>query len=127
MSETALIHLTRARQEIQTAKTFEDVRIGLNKAEQLRLLARQVDASVEVRNEVTELLLRWKRRAGEMLREGEEKGHRRKRADNLKRGSGPKSQDVTSEAPSLDEIGIGKMDSSRWQALAGIPEEEFEQ
>jgi N6-adenosine-specific RNA methylase IME4 len=120
---TALVHLSRARQEIQTARTFEDVRIGLNKAEQLRLLAQQVDASVELKNEVTELLLRWQRRAGEMLKEGGDK------RDRAVRGQAQieKSHDVTFKPPTLSEIGISKMESSRWQAVASVPEEDFEQ
>lgn len=123
MNSTALVHLSRARQEIQTAKTFDDVRIGLNKAEQLRLLAQQVDASVEIKNEVTELLLRWQRRAGEMLREGGEKGDRHSgRGNNQKL----ESHDVTPKPPTLSEIGISKMESSRWQAVASVPEEDFE-
>lgn len=125
MSETALVHLSRARQEIQTAKTFEDVRVGLNKAEQLRLLAQQVDASVEIKNEVTELLLRWQRRAGEMLAEGKAKGDRTKPEDTLSRGNTVLPREERS--PTLAEIGVSKMESSRWQAVASVPEEDFEQ
>jgi hypothetical protein len=98
--------------------------VGPTKAEQLRLLAQQVDASVEIKNEVTELLLRWQRRAGEMLREVAGKGER----DNGKGGDRKSpSRDVTVKPPTLAEIGISKMQSSRWQAMASIPEEKYEQ
>lgn len=84
----------------------------------------QMDASVELKNEVTELLLRWQRRAGEMLREGKDKGDRAKSQDTLSRGNTVLPREE--RAPRLEEIGITKMESSRWQAVASVSEEDFE-
>ena len=37
-----------------------------------------------------------------------------------------RSPDVTG-SPTLSELGVSKMQSSRWQKIAGIPEERFEE
>lgn len=123
-SETALTHFSRARLELQKAKTIDEVRAVLDAAERLRLYLRQVDESLEMQNDAAEIKLRAERRAGEMLKEGAEKGSR-----DQGKGGNRKSQshDVTVKPATLDEIGISKMQSSRWQAIASIPESEFEQ
>lgn len=58
-----------------------------------------------------ELKLRAERRLGELL------------AEMPKNNGRPLSHDVTR----LADLGIGRMDSSRWQKLAGIDEERFEE
>ena len=63
-----------------------------------------------------EIRLRAERKAGEMLKEMAEKGERAGRG-----GDRAKSHDVT--LPGLD---ITKMQSSRWQQIAAVPEEIFE-
>lgn len=117
MEETGLIHLNRTWQDLQKAKTIDDV--------------------IAIRNAAAEIKLRAERRAGEMLREGARSGDRAKPADTLSRGPidgttgkggdrehGPKNGTVP---VTLSEIGISKNESSRWQSIASIPEEKFEQ
>ncbi len=43
-----------------------------------------------------------------------------------KNGSGQRSQRTTSDAKTLSEMDISKDQSSRWQALGAVPEEDFE-
>jgi hypothetical protein len=56
-----------------------------------------------------EVAIRAKRRAGELLPQAVSAGHQ-------------KANSIT-----LMELEISEMDSSRWQAVASIPEERFEQ
>lgn len=139
--EVSLTHFTRARQELQKAKTVDEVKAVRDAAERLRLYLKQSKESLEMQNDAAEIGLRAERRAGEMLKEGAEKGDRRTRGGD---GSGgrpsqsytankelsqpkQKSQDATFVNPvKLNEIGISKTESSRWQQLASIPEKEFE-
>jgi hypothetical protein len=74
---------------------------------------------LEAQNHAAEIKLRAQRRAGEILAEmdmnrggqAEQKSYR--------------SQAVTGRTPTLEEMGIGKMDSSRWQQVAALPQEVF--
>jgi hypothetical protein len=106
---TGLIHFNRAGQELLKAKT--------------------IDVVIAIRNAAAEIKLRAERRAGEMLKEGKEKGQR-----DAGRGGDRKSQSqdadhehATVKPATLEEIGINKSQSSRWQAIAAIPEVQFEQ
>lgn len=101
MEETGLIYFNRAQQDLQKAQTIDKV--------------------IAIRNAAAELRLRAERRAGEMLRDGTEKGDRQ--AVGRPRNG---DKDVTI-SPKLSEIGISKKQSSRWQSIAAIPEEKFEQ
>lgn len=78
----------------------------------------------------TEIKVRAERRAGEMLRQSAESGERAGQSEGGKRAAaerwGSSSQASTSHAPTLDEIGITKDQSSRWQQLASMPDEHFE-
>lgn len=81
----------------------------VKQADALRYLAQKAQAGKEVQNCAAELALRARRRAGELLA-----------AVDLK--PGPK----TGDDPTLGSIGISANDSSRWQALAAVPEERFD-
>ncbi len=68
-----------------------------------------------------EIRLRAERKAGQLLAKME----KAKRGPD-KNGSGQRSRRATSDAKTLSEMAISKDQSSRWQALAGVPEEDFE-
>lgn len=119
MSETALFHFTQARQALQKAKTIDEVRVVRDAAERLRLYLKQTKESLELQNDAAEIGLRAERRAGEMIKESE-----------LHQGGRPKTPTTlvgVSEPIKLSEVGISHNQSSRWQAIASIPEEQFEQ
>ena len=76
----------------------------------------QQGAGLDMQDQCAEIKLRAERRAGEMLAEMDKnKGAQ---------GVGVPSHDVT--APTLADLGLSKMQSSRWQAEATVPEELFE-
>lgn len=89
-----------------------------DKAEALRVYVKAAAAGLEAANAAAEIKLRAERKAGEMLAAMEKKPAGRP-AEN-------RSHDVTDLPPSLDDLGIDKMQSSRWQREAKVPEEEFE-
>jgi len=113
-----LVKWNNARKAIAECKTVDEVKEVRDKAEAMRVYSKQIGESLEVQNDCAEIKLRAERRAGEMLKEME-----------IKRGNIPgsnnreivKLQDVT-----LQNIGIQKHESSRWQAISRIPEDTFE-
>lgn len=86
------------------------------RAEALRLYYRQSTEGLEMQNQCAVIKLRAERRAGEMLAEMEK--HQGGRPN--------QSHDVTSSVATLADLGIEKMQSHRWQRVAGIDEEDFE-
>lgn len=75
--------------------------------------APQADATKEVQNQAAEAALRARRRAGELLAETVEHGGDRRSESRL-------------QPATLNDHGVSKTQSSRWQAIADIPEEKFE-
>jgi N6-adenosine-specific RNA methylase IME4 len=119
--ETALVLFTQARQALEKARTIDEVKTVRDAAERLRLYLKQEKESLQMQNHAAAIRLRAERRAGEMLREGKENG------DRQKPGQYQKSHDaIFGLPPTLSEIGITASQSSRWQAIASIPEEKFE-
>jgi len=73
---------------------------------------------LQAQNECAEIKIRAERKGGWLLKEIE-----------LNKGGRPsenQSHDVTG-FPSLDDIGIGRMQSSRWQLEASVPDDIFEE
>jgi hypothetical protein len=73
-------------------------------------------------NDATEIRLRAERRVGELLIEMKERGERETKGGDRK----SKSQPVTLIPPQLSDLGVSKMQSSRWQKLAEIADDDFE-
>ena len=103
-----------ARRALAEALRIDEVKDIRDKAEALRHYARQAQDH-EMQVWAAEIKLRAERRAGEMLGEMEKQGP----------GEYQRSHDVT-VAPSLAEIGISKMQSSRWQEEASVSDPDFE-
>ena len=74
---------------------------------------RRQGESLTMQNYCAEIKIRAERKAGEMLANMEKHP-----------GAATRSHDVT--APRLADVGISKMQSSRWQSIASIPEDVFE-
>lgn len=97
------------------ARTIDEVKDIRDKAEALRMYIKQQGESLEAQNAAAEIKIRAERRAGELLI-----GMKLRDGGDAMRA---RSHDVTELPPSLEEIGIGKMQSSRWQQIAGIAED----
>ena len=105
--KTGLIHFNRTRQDLQRAKTLDEV--------------------LTIRNAAAEIKIRAERRAGEMLREGKVKGDRAETTNRLHHSRTPINGSTSTVQPTLSEIGINYNQASRWQSIASIPAEKFEQ
>jgi len=118
---TDLVIWNRARQSIVEAKSIDEVKAIKDKAEAMRAYAKQIGESLDVQNSICEIKLRAERRMGQMLKETELQNG----GDAMKKKA--RSQDVTELPPSLSDFGIEKHESSRWQKIAELSEETFEQ
>jgi len=114
---TTLIALDAAKKALAEACTFHDVLQIRDKAEAVRIYVRAIGESLEAQNRAAEIKLRAERRAGEMLAELDLVERRR-------RNVRPTSHDATSEK--LEDYGINRDQSSRWQREAKVSEEDFE-
>jgi hypothetical protein len=113
---TTLARIDEAKKAIALASKFEDVVNIRDKMAAMKVYMQSVGESLDLQNRAAEMKLRAERKAGEMLCGME---NREKRGGDRK----SKSHDVTLK---LDDIGITKMQSSRWQEEAKVPEEKFE-
>ena len=112
MSE--LVRLDKAKQALAQVETVEEAKDIRDKAEAVRQYVKQAGLGLEAQNECADIKLRAERKGGELLGEME-----------LSKGAATLSHDVTA-LPTLSELGIGRMQSSRWQLIASLPEETFE-
>jgi len=109
MKSEALIFMDRARQELAKVTKIEEAKGIRDKAEVLRIYAKKIGKGLEVQNQCAEIKIRVERKAGELI------------PKQIITGGDPKSHDVT-----LKDLNISKMQSSRWQLIASIPEKQFE-
>jgi phage N-6-adenine-methyltransferase len=115
----SLASISKARKALAAASKLEDVLSIRDQAEALRVYMRAAAEGLETSNAAAEIKLRAERKAGAMLAAME----KRDGGDAAK----ARSHDVTELPPSLDDLGIDKMQSSRWQKEASVSEEDFEQ
>lgn len=115
---TELIHFDTAKRELALANSIDEVKLIRDQAEAIRQYIRQQKGSFSMQNQAAEIKIRAERRVGEMLKEpGREKP-----------GEYKKLHDETfSPKPSLEDLGITKIQSHRWQLEAEIPETQFEE
>jgi N6-adenosine-specific RNA methylase IME4 len=100
----AVLALLNETTSVTTAKQIRD------RAQALAHYAKTANAGFEAQQECAELKLRAERKAGELL------------ATTPLHNGDPRSQDATR----LDDLGINKSQSSRWQRLASLSDFEFE-
>jgi hypothetical protein len=115
---TQLIRYETARKALTDAVMFDEVMTIMNVAEQAALYAKQANDN-ELIEKATEIRVRAQRKAGEMLRQAAEQGHRAT-------GSTGNPELQVSKPATLQQIGITRDQSSRYQQLAAMPDEHFE-
>lgn len=114
---TQLIHYDAARKALAEAVRFDDVLAIKDMAKHAELYARQA-RDTELIERATEIKVRAERRAGQMLSEAKASG-------DLRGKGNPQLSNATTIG--LTAIGITRDESSRWQKLAAVPDNQFEQ
>ena len=114
MSE--LILWNKMKNAVIECHSVDEIKQLRDKAEAYRYALKQAKESPEVIRKAEEIKLRAERRAGELLKE------------TVKHGGDRKSKKIksSSQATNLKNMGITPDQSSRWQKIANIPEEKFE-
>lgn len=122
-----LIRYEAARTALAEAHRVDEVKDIRDKAEAMAAYARQAKDQ-ELILWATEIKVRAERRAGEMLARMAESGER------AVQGDGPKfdpanssiAELATDRPKTLEELGVNKRESHRWQSLASMSDEHFE-
>jgi hypothetical protein len=96
-----------------------------NKARALEYYAK-IALDVEEERRVREVRLRAERRTGELLKETERAKGSRGQLKGRKSSGGRERRPPEKQAKTLAEMRISKDQSTDWQALADVPQEEFE-
>jgi hypothetical protein len=117
---THLVRYEAARLALAQAHDVDEVKDIRDKAEAMAAYARQAKDS-ELIEYATEIKVRAERRCGELLKATEK--------NTGARGVGSNQHQVLSHdatAPTLEDMGLTRSESSRYQQLADMPEEHFE-
>jgi hypothetical protein len=122
-SPSGLQRYDAARHALAEAHRVDEVKDVRDKAMAMRLYALQARDRVLI-DQATEIRLRAERRAGELLAEMEKNKGSRGQGRPSKGGNGERPP--KDDAPKLSDLGVTKDQSSRWQKLAGLEDEEFE-
>ena len=111
---------SRAKQAIAEYKTVDEVKDFRDKALAVEAYAKQAN-DMELEWDAARARVRAERKCGELLREME------KAKGNQNTGEfGGRNERPPKETKTLAEMGITKDQSSKFQKLAAVPEEEFE-
>ena len=113
-SPAELVALTNVQLALARVKDVDDVKEIRDKAEAVRKYIESAGLGLEVQNKAAELKLRAERKAGEMLAE-------------MKLHGGDRRSDVSGDRTRLEDLGISKDQSSRWQLLARVPAKLFDE
>lgn len=114
---TTLIKYDSARFALQQAVEIDEVKDIRDKAQAMAAYARQAN-DTQLVEWATEIKVRAERKAGQMLSDMP------KNPGQLKNSS--RSHDATT-TKTLTELGINKTQSSRWQKLAAVSDDQFEE
>lgn len=117
-----LVRYDAARQALAEAYRVDEVKTIRDKAAAMAAYARQ-SRDTDLIQWATEIKVRAERRCGELLRETAKTGDRATANGNVNPATVKVSHAAT---PTLSDLGITRSQSSRYQALAAMPEEHFE-
>lgn len=109
-----LLVLDEATRLLAEAKSLDQIKSIRDKAEAARTYARAAQLGLDLQNRAAELKLRAERRAGSFLA-------------SLRLRGGDRRSKGHRVPLKLDELGISRQQSKRWQSVASVPDKEFEQ
>lgn len=115
-----LVRYEAARRALAAAHRVDEVKAIRDKAEAVRVYAKQA-RDLDMQNMAAEIRIRAERRAGELLAEiaknpgSRGEGRPRKDGARNRRSSAP-----TAYPPKLEDIGVTRDQSSKWQRLANL-------
>jgi hypothetical protein len=115
---TTLVRISEAMNALCAARTLDDVLQIRDQAEALRVYMKAASESLDAANAAGAIKLRAERKAGEMLAQMD---------DSRGKNQHSKKDGDSVLPPSLDELGIDKQQSSRWQREAAVSDEAFEE
>jgi hypothetical protein len=104
----ALTEISAAEQALASAETIYEITEVRDKARAIEVILQTIDAATEVAQKASLLRIRAERRAGEWL------------IENIARGNPLWSPGVT-----LVDTGVSRNQSAKWQLIARVPEERF--
>jgi N6-adenosine-specific RNA methylase IME4 len=101
--------IANAKRALALTSDLGEVREIMSKADSLKHYFKRVGEHYEAQQQAAEICVRAKRRAGELIAEM------------------PKKKNQKSAGSTLEQAGIERKQSMRWQAIAAIPENKFEE
>lgn len=120
-NERALGFLSKVKTDLAQTSTMDGVKGYRDRAEALRVFFQNSKKGIEIQNFYAEVRIRAERRGGEILHD------MRKNNELEGQGGDRKSKSNGGTLKTLDDLGISKNESSRYQKIAEIPEETFEE
>lgn len=113
---TSLVKISEARRALASAQTLEDVLSIRDQAKALEACMKIVGESLSAQQDAGEVKLRAERKAGEMLAAMEKH-----------KGGRPSETGCVVQPVCLEDLGIEKTQSCRWQREAAVDDDTFEQ
>lgn len=114
-----LTHFEKARHELELATTIDEIKSIRDQASAIQAYLKQSGESLEIQNMAAEIKIKSEKRIGEILQNME--NHPPGRKSELSDMMSPNLP------PRLVDLGISNKQSSRWQLIATIPEDDFDQ
>ena len=111
--QTGLVKFDEARRAIAEAVSIDEIKSIRDKAEAMRLYVKQAGESLIMQNQCAELKVRAERKGGQLLGE-------------MRLNGGDRKSESHHARVKLDDVGVDKDKSARWQSIASIPEKIFE-
>ncbi len=105
--------LSQAQRALAEATSLDEIKDIRDKAEAARKYVESARLGLQLQNHAAEVKLRAERRAGQLL-------------GKLRLAGGDRKSAGASDALTLEELGLTKHQSSRWQREAAVPEDVFE-
>jgi phage N-6-adenine-methyltransferase len=113
-----LVKLDEAKRALAEASTLQEIKDIRDKAEAIRQYVKVAGYHLGYQNQAAETKLRAERKAGELLKKMEKN-----------KGGQPSEKNRAHDVPgtpTLKDLGIHRLQSQRWQQIADLPEESFE-